>query len=62
MKVHTELHALREHIQEKNVIVAEMAAGQEQNGAPPTGGPVEEDPTVFESQARGRDDVPYGHL
>ena len=49
VKVHTELRALTECIQERDTIVAEMATGQEQDGEPSTGGPVEEDPTVFES-------------
>jgi hypothetical protein len=50
-----ELQALREHIQERDTLVAEMAAAQEEQEEQPQHWAAEEHPTIFESRAKGTD-------
>ena len=54
-KVRVELRALRECIQERDTLVAEMAAAQEDRVEPQQSCITEEDVTVFESRAKGTD-------
>jgi RNase H-like domain found in reverse transcriptase/Reverse transcriptase (RNA-dependent DNA polymerase) len=54
-KVQTELRALRERIQDRDALAAQIAAGQQEDGAVVQDTPSNEDPTVFESRVRGDD-------
>ena len=52
-KVVAEIQALWEHIQTRDVLVASIMASQWTETDLPDSGPVEEDPTVFESRVKG---------
>lgn len=54
-KVVAEIQALWECIQERDILAASIAASQQKENEPPVGGTVKEDPTVFESIAKGED-------
>jgi hypothetical protein len=54
-KVQTELRALREHIQDRDALAAQIAAGQQEDRAAAQDTLSNEDPTVFKSRARGDD-------
>jgi hypothetical protein len=54
-KVYAELRALRERIQDRDAVAARMAAEQEDVQGSLSGEAAEDDPTVFESRARGVD-------
>jgi len=50
-KIQAEICTLREHIQERDKMAAQMAANEEEG--PPKGEQEGKDPSVFESQAKG---------
>lgn len=52
-KVHVELCALQERIQEMDTLAAQMAAKQGEDQGSSSEGTAEDDPTIFESWARG---------
>ena len=54
-KVVAEISALWECVQARDVLAASIAASQRTETGPHDSGPVEEDPTVFESRAKGDD-------
>ena len=54
-KVVAEILVLRECIQARDVLAASIAASQRTETGPHDSRPVEEDPTVFESRAKGDD-------
>jgi hypothetical protein len=54
-KVQAKLQALREHIKDRDTLAAQIAAGQQRDGAMMQDMSGSEDPTVFKSRARGND-------
>jgi len=53
-KIWAEIHVLKEHMQDRDSIAAQMAANVEQEEGSPRGEQEGEDPTAFELRAKGK--------